>query len=744
MRLFRAISTSDRLLGAGVFALALTVPGVATAQITTPHDVIPDFCASPNISSIRSGSWSDPGTWSPARVPGGSDNVRVSAGTVVTFDAFMGGSVGCVGIDGTLTFSRATQTRLWTGNVMVYQAGTLDVGTTASPIPAGVYAEIVIANRALNLSIDPDQYGTALISLGRVRIHGAAKTPTWVRLATEPRAGQSTLTLAQAATGWQLGDRLVLPDTRHMKSTEVSNWSPTAPQWEELTVMGISLDGRTITLGQTLRWDHLGARDGDNALTFLPHVGNLTRNVVLRSEVPIGSGGTLGHVLLTRRTDVDIRYALFRDLGRTTNQPLNPTTNHIGRYALHMHHAVGPTAPQSNGYQFTLIGNAIDGGSGSHRLKWGVAIHNSHYGLIQGNVLYNWAGSLMTFEDGSESRNVLDGNFAMRSTGTGDRLSEATEGGGFWFKGPNNFVRNNVAANLWGDTTEAAYGFKYFMRMLGTVRIPNYQGADTSVTGQYTNTDGNRMKLLEFTNNEVYSAAQGVTYWWVNSQDPAPYAGAEESLMLNLRIWHVYNKAIYHYPSARITFDGLVIRGKDPGQAACCGQGFHGEDYSATNITIRNSDIQGMNVGVRPSTAGTGLQTVENSFLRNATNVQMITMYSANGPGWLPPRKTILRNTRFAAWPGTSGAAVRMNWDVTPNSNTTQRDEVLVYSFNNVASDNFRVYYSVQATQNVAGGLAPCTTTRSGIVGIVCPIPPEAGTTPPPAPAAPSNVRIIR
>ena len=96
--------------------------------------------------------------------------------------------------------------------------GVLEVGTAATPIAAGVTAEIVIANTPLGGSVaDPDQFGTGITVLGKVTMHGSVKTPTFVRLATEPRAGQTTLTLSAAVSGWQLGDRLVLPDTRHMQ-----------------------------------------------------------------------------------------------------------------------------------------------------------------------------------------------------------------------------------------------------------------------------------------------------------------------------------------------------------------------------------------------------------------------------------------------------------------------------------------------------------------------------------------------
>ena len=97
-----------------------------------------------------------------------------------------------------------------------------------------------------------------------------------------------------------------------------------------------------------------------------------------------------------------------------------------------------------------------------------------------------------------------------------------TEGVGFWFRGPNNFVRNNVAANFQNSTTEAAYGFVYQFRFLGDIKVPNFKGADTmGLMGpdQFTLMNGNNMPLLQFENNEAYGAMQGgFTYWWISSR----------------------------------------------------------------------------------------------------------------------------------------------------------------------------------------------------------------------------------
>lgn len=487
---------------------------VAAAQ-TLPHG-IPDFCATATITSAGSGAWSDPATWSPSRVPAAGDVVRIAAADTVTYSGVSDVALACVGVLGQLTFDTSANTRLTVGTLMVYEGGGLTIGTASAPVPAGVTAELVVANQPLT---DPEQFGTGVLALGRVRMYGAERTPTWVRLAQEPRAGDTTLTLAQPVTGWRVGDRLILPDTRHLKWNEVTGWSRTTPQWEELTTSAISPDGRVVTLTAALRFDHFGARDGvtgDGTLRLLPHVGNLTRNTIVRSQSPIGSGGVQGHVLFTHMADVDIRYVTFRDLGRTRAAPTG-SGNQIGRYPVHFHHLMGPMTTPANGYQYTFVGNAVDGGSASHTKRWGVAIHATHYGLVSDNVLYNYAGALLSTEDGSESYNVIERNFAVRSSGTGGRLGGGNEGQGFWFRGPNNYVRGNVAADFDSDETEAAFGYKYFMHMLGTIRIPTSKGQHEP---NYAAVDGNNLPILEFSNNEVYSAAQGLTYWWLSSQDP--------------------------------------------------------------------------------------------------------------------------------------------------------------------------------------------------------------------------------
>ncbi len=342
------------------------------------------------------------------------------------------------------------------GTLMVLEEGHLEIGSVANPVALQVTAELVIADQPINPEVDPGQVGTGIIGLGKVTMHGAVKTPTFVRLRREPLAGHTTIELEQSVAGWRAGDEIVIPDTRQLRASE--RGSSYASQTENVQIASIS--GSLVTLAAALRFNHPGARNAAGTLQFLPHVGNLTRNVIVRSENP---AGTRGHTIFISHADVDMRYVELRELGRTKmgaldntqfgsdERPLKIGTNQIGRYAVHFHHNFGPKTTPTNGHQFTLIGNAVDGAP-----KWGITIHRSHYGLIQDNVVFNTQGAGIVTEDGSESFNVFDHNFSIQSAGNqsplgsgygGPVLDLGGDGAGFWFRGPNNYIRNNVAAD---------------------------------------------------------------------------------------------------------------------------------------------------------------------------------------------------------------------------------------------------------------------------------------------------------
>jgi G8 domain-containing protein/parallel beta helix pectate lyase-like protein len=667
----------SRILSAFVISLVLTpFAGRAEAQLANG---IPNLCTTPTVTSTRSGSWSDPGVWSIGQIPSVNDRVTIAAGTTVTYDRQSDADIQCVNVIGQLTFRADISTRLTVGTLTVMPGGGLQIGTNGSPIAAGATAEIVIADRPVDTGLDPEQYGTGILGFGRITMHGAVKSPTFVRLSAEANAGQAALSLSAGVSGWQGGDRLVVPGTNQSSSDGTGYQG----QWETPTLAAAS--GSSLALTSGLAFPHRGGRNAGGALVFLPHVGNISRNIVIRSQNP---NGTRGHVLMTDRAEVDIRYVAFKDLGRTTISPVDSTTvdssghathigsNQVGRYSLHLHHLFGPAAPPPNSYQYVLIGNAIDGGT-----KWGITIHNTHYGLVQDNVIYNAAGAGIMTEDGSETANVIQNNFIVRSWGTGHERADGRqgsndwgwEGSGIWLRGPDNIIRNNVIAN------SNAYAVTYMMLGVGNVLVPNAPGNDPRTSGHAVNMM--TVPLREFSSNEFYAAHRGITVWNLGANCCTEVFEAPVSTFLNTRMWHVGVLGFYGYGENRVTFDGWVHY-NDPASLNNTHENpksFYFGDYIARNIVIRQADIQGLRIGIQaPIKAGDtrdiygsapGTLVIENSVLKNYWNIYTSTPYGVTGGGaMIPSRLVIARNVQFGNVPGASTTQAQAHIYRTPTS----------------------------------------------------------------------------
>jgi len=750
----------------------------------THHDKIPNFAYSPTIRSSQNGSWSAASTWNLNRAPNTNDIVAISPGTTVIIDNTTA-TADSIGIQSsaTLKFATNVNTRLKIANMMVQPGATLEIGTTSNPIQAN--AEIIIKNKPLDLvddnigTYDPYQWGTSILALnGTVRMHGAAISPTFVRLATEPTAGGNSLSTAKPVSGWKADDIIVLPDTRHLKWNEhKGNYEP---QWEELTLAS-NPSGNSLSLKFPLQFDHRGAHDPDGKIRYLPHVGNLTRNVTIRSENP---NGTRGHMAFTGRSVIDVRYVHIFGLGRTTIALLDNTTedsngnithigtNQIARYPLHTHHLIGPKQTPQNGYQFTLLGNAIEGAGAQGKIrKWAITIHGSHHGLIKDNVVYNMAGAGITAEDGTETRNMFDHNFVMRIFGNGGRADRDPPGGqgsGFWFRGPNNFIRNNVAANISPNTD--TFGYVLFFRYLGDLSMPKFPGADPMVSGEYITRDGNELPLLEFSGNEAYGAiSAGATLWWLSTFGDSP-RGTESSVIKDFTVWHAYRLGFWNYPVHNLAIDGLTVIGDS---SVGGGTGLYMHDYMISNGVVKNADIQGVGVGIYTPVdlpAGNPTIVIRDSYLRNGTNIAVSFLWNCCSQN-VNAARIVLRDIQYgAAFGGNSQSNISMNWIPDhqlpwKKADLIERLEVFVINHNRVAGDNFQAYFTQQSPSYIlpqtsdnligspvagltnaqnwatygiaaAGAIASCSTKRADINGFSCPF--TADTIPP---GSPGNLR---
>ena len=533
-----------------------------------------------------------------------------------------------------------------------------------------------------------------------------------------------------------------------------------ALQIEERLIQSVSADGMSITVTAPLAFDHRGARDASGAPTvvggvaLLPHVGNLTRNVVVRSENP---SGTRGHTLYTHRSTVSLSFVQFQDFGRTRAEPLSATANHIGRYPLHIHQLWGPVNPANTGYQFVVQGNAIN-----DSLKWPIAVHGSHFGLVKQNVVFGGSqstGAGIAIEDGTETENLFKENFVAyvrgsinpreSGPGTADGTTPGSAAECIWAAGFNNRFVNNVASSCRNPVQQVVSGpgFKFIVPAAPyTARNPRFRGADMTDANQTVDVTPQNQPMLEFRSNEVYGlAADGLTFWHLGTDGYGIIPSTMgDSLIKDFRVWHTYEGAIWNYPAHRMTADGLVYR-IDPAATLYWPTAFQCGDYRNVGITIRGGSIHAGSV-FGGCTDPLGTYRIEN--VDAVTRDAAFSFETPATPGTGADRPStgvtmVLRNNTVRPWPGRALETIQMSHTMARgNSQPDDKYDVFVYDYQGQAGNNFRVYFHPQATQNLYGGVAPCgnTTMRPEVDGITCPL---AGTAPT-APSAPTGVRIIR
>ncbi len=611
---------------------------------------------------------------------------------------------------GRLEFANNQNLSLGVVTLQVLAGGELIIGTQQSPIQSDV--QIIFKDVPIDPSRDPGQYGNGLIAAGVVRMHGRALGSPFVRLDAEATAGSDQLAVNGDLSGWRAGDTLLFPDSRQIYYMDLV--SDKLNHYETSSFAGAA-NGK-VSLTAPLSYDHLGARDADGELRFTPHIANLTRNITIRSENP---EGTRGHTLYMGRADVDIRYVNFQDLGRTTNAPLDDTVfdssgnaTHIGtnqgaRYPLHTHHLIGPESGQANGYQFALIGNSVANNSNAGRLKWGIVLHNSHYGLVDSNTVYNFSGAGIVTEDGSESYNMFSSNFVSRIDGTRGRgkFTDGREGAGFWLNGPNNSFVGNVVSGA-QKSGFAIYGSANSGKP--AVAIPAFQGANPHGP-DHEMVAPQSMHVRQFDKNEAYASHMGVEIWYLGYQNyynPTTLPLGETEFN-DLHLWHVSHTAVFGEQANKLTIRNLVVIGD---------QSLMTYYNSPTGIYIRrvndftsnNSIIENMRTGIivpeRTGRLGTGISLyevspflIEGGLLRNSVNIKIQTP-AEEASSDRPPRYTIIRNVQYEL---NDGSAVpvnnivmnyyggRVTWVVQP-------DVVEVEGYDGESGKDFRLYYNEQ------------------------------------------------
>ncbi|MBI1371735.1 MAG: hypothetical protein GC159_03100 [Phycisphaera sp.] len=464
---------SRRWVASLVVALC-TLGAIAVTSVLSGAARAADDDAGHGPRATRSGPWSAPATWADHRVPGDGDQVVIEPGVRVTYDIQPDDSraaqvIRDIHVAGTLTFARDRSTLLNVGVITIGGRGdhagvhdvddhdhgdhaapdldanpathsapddarpALELGTTDDPIPHPHTATIRL--HFLD-GFDPTSEPAIICRPGgRMDYHGAPMNRTWVELGADAAKGATTVTLAEAVTGWSVGDTLLITGTGPREEgrggEQRADYLPIHPTTEQRIVTAI--DGVTVTLDAPLDNLHLGTGD------YRGEVANLSRNVVVESANPDGDR-TRGHTMYHRYAAGSISYARFAHLGKRDT---------LGRYPIHFHRV-----------RDTLRGSSVIGAAivDSHN-RW-ITIHGTQYMVVRDCVGYRAVGHGFFLEDGTEEYNTLDRNLGVQALRGPHMKGQAlpfdpNDGAAFWWaNGRNSFTRNVACENH-------EYGYRY-------------------------------------------------------------------------------------------------------------------------------------------------------------------------------------------------------------------------------------------------------------------------------------------
>ncbi len=557
------------------FNLALLCTFMLTAAMFAAEPVV--F----NARTAHSGKWSDAQTWEGGRKPQAGDFVQVRTGHVVAYDVNSGAALRMLHVAGTLTFSRDVSTLLDVGLIKVEpgetttedgfdchdaapapQAGAalpvLEIGTLASPIPAGVKATIRLRHFK---GTNPETLPAIIACGGRWEVHGSPMKRTWLKLAAPAKVGDVSVTVEQQVTDWHVGDRIFVttslaPAIESGTTFQKKSRGRQKPIGTEERVI-TAIHGAVLTVDRPLEKAHHGAG------WMRCEVANLSRNVVIESADP---SGARGHTMYHRDSSGGISYAEFRHLGKD---------GVLGKYPIHFHLV-----------RDTMRGSGVLGASiwDSHN-RW-VTIHGTDHLLIRDCVGYQSLGHGFFLEDATEQWNVLDRNLAVQAFGSVPLPKQVlsfdpNDGAGFWWaNGRNTFTRNVACEN-------DRYGFHFQI-----ARTPDFNPVlrVRSPDGKVAERDVRTLPFLCFEDNESHS--EGLFEFRFGDEEHGSVHGDREHpfIVRNLRAWAA------HYairPNVRFfLLDGL--------RAQDAAFGIYHPDYDVhvyRNIAFHNITAEPINGG---------------------------------------------------------------------------------------------------------------------------------------------------
>lgn len=657
--------------------LGFVSPAAAQMQMA-----VANACPPATLTAVADGQWSSAGTWSGNRVPTAADSVKIGGGHTVTGS----GDVGCVTV-GSATDANDAGTWNFAGTFTFTTIQVERYGDFSTTQPF----EGIIRDSPIDTTLDPEQNGHGIIiDSGRAYWIAPTRT-TWVEH-TDIRAGDTVLHLRQPPVNWQPGEKAIVFDTR--RGNNCANGGCTQGAQREVKIIA-SVSGSDVTVTTPFQYDHTSvgspypSADG-TVKRFYPWATHIGGQSIFRSQNP---AGVRGHFIAVAHADVWLENITFDEMGRTK---MGATTtgggaNQIGRYPVHMHHNVG-RAPQSNGRAFTLHGLEVNGSP-----RYCAVIHKSSWGLIEDNAVYSCPAAGFYYEDGDEYENITQRNSSVFGIGQGGR-EDITAGFGFYYRGPWNHTLNNRSANHFNSQgTEAAYGFKYFPKYLGTVLVSPAPGQMPSLSrNSYT-----QGAITQFEGNYCFADDSCFTFWWINLM-PGYQEGLARSTIKDLTFVRIPEKGVFQYEGVRMTFDGLI--GRD------FYRGWAGQDYIFKYGEVRNVDFQTCDTGmeISPITSNTELLVENSQFACTSRNLAPMLNWTSGNPAYIGVNaQTIRRFRNIKTLVGKAYTLILANGQ--RNYSSTQVTYVEAHQGN--PSDNFQWFAPGSAPSDILPQHAPvgCT-----------------------------------
>ncbi|MEL7044104.1 MAG: G8 domain-containing protein, partial [Pseudomonadota bacterium] len=581
----------------------------------------------PTHTAVNNGNWFSPSTWQNNNVPNDAApdagaRVFIPDGVSVTYNGTSDIALDTLQIDGDLSFASNVNSRLVVDTIVVTHTGKLYVGTAGSPIAPNRTVDIQFTS---DTPLDPDDLqviGRGLISMGTVEIHGANKTD-WLAVdpGTEVSAGDTSLLLETAPSGWRVGDQLVISGTYTDLGTNAHGDENYHDEVRTIT----NINGRQITLNTALAYNH-HLEPGFNSLRL--YVANTTRNVSFSTQ-----DWETGNVPTQQRAhamfmsqDTHIENAGFYGMGRNDKTQLvtdpdgqgNGTENARGRYPIHLH-LLG--ADVDDAY-VEIKGNAVVDSPG-----WGYTIHGSK-AIVEDNVSFDVVGAHFVTEDGNE-RTQFRRNIAIKSTGIAEsEWINLLDGGnapralardfgergmGFWLDTSFSVeaFEDNVVTSTFGPGV-IVYGHNDFHGQPDVPAALLPADIRAEVAGDADTIPAWMAPLQDFSDNTIYNAKGGFEARGIVRDDTGYQSGlfAEDgstrttsrvpAVVDGLTIWGVRDWGIHNSYASHLTYTNALVLGDldDPIQrgGASPVEADGGGMFNQKNvrfITVENANIQG-------------------------------------------------------------------------------------------------------------------------------------------------------